>query len=197
MSVLEAPSQAGVVPQVRVLVVDDHDVVRLGLTQLLGTQPDLLVVGTAADGRTAVDLVAAERPDVVLMDLSLPVLDGIEATRQIALRAPGTRVLVLSCFIEDAVVACAMDAGAQGYLVKHISMLEVVDAVRRTWGGEQVFSRGVSPARAAAVAASAVGPQRVSDPSGHLQVLPRINQQCGTSTHVAPSAKAGSTEGND
>jgi DNA-binding NarL/FixJ family response regulator len=133
------------VAPVRVLIADDHELIRVGLSALFSAEPDLVVVGTACDGRAAVDLAAQELPDVVVMDLGMPVLDGIAATREILASSPRTRVLVLSCSVEHPVVASAVAAGACGYLVKHVSTLEVVDAVRRTFGGELVFSEGLPP----------------------------------------------------
>lgn len=140
MTVTAAPSTTRTAVPVRVVIADDHELIRAGLSLLLAAEPDLVVVGTASDGRSAVDLVAQQQPDVVLMDLGMPVLDGLAATREIARLAPGTRVLVLSCYEGEPFVANAVAAGAHGYLVKHVSSLDVVDAVRRTHGGEPVFS---------------------------------------------------------
>lgn len=136
------PTTQGDAP-VRVLIADDHELIRVGLTRLFAAESDLVVVGTASDGRSAVDLVAQQRPDVVVMDVGMPVLDGIAATREISALAPDTRVLLLSCFADHPVVDSAVAAGAHGYLVKHVSSLEVVDAVRRTHVGESVFSAGL------------------------------------------------------
>jgi DNA-binding NarL/FixJ family response regulator len=143
MSVTTARPPTEGAARVRVLIADDHELIRVGLARLLAAEADLVVVGTACDGRSAVDLVASQQPDVVLMDLGMPVLDGIAATREISRLAPDTRVLVLTCYDERLYVEDAVAAGAHGYLVKHVSSLEVVDAVRRTHSGEPVFSPGL------------------------------------------------------
>lgn len=124
------------------LLADDHELIRSGLERLVSAEDDLAVVGTAADGLRAVTLTARRRPDVVVMDLSMPVLDGLSATREIMRISPKTRVLVLSCHsrrvVRDAVVA----AGAFGYLYKNVPAADVIDAIRRTYAGEQLLFSG-------------------------------------------------------
>ncbi|MGA8211405.1 MAG: response regulator transcription factor [Nocardioidaceae bacterium] len=136
---------SGASRKVRVLIADDHELIRVGLARLVSSQPDLTVVGMAADGQEAVLISALEHPDVVVMDLSMPLLDGVGATREIASVSPGSKVLVLSSYVERSVIASAVAAGACGYLVKDVSALEVLEAVRRTHRGEAVFSAGVRP----------------------------------------------------
>jgi DNA-binding NarL/FixJ family response regulator len=126
--------------RVRVLIADDHELIRVGLARLISAQSDLAVVGTAADGHEAVALAMAEHPHVVIMDLSMPRLDGVAATREITRLAPETRVLVLSSYVQQLIVASAIAAGACGYLFKNVSSLDVIDAIRRAYGGETVFS---------------------------------------------------------
>jgi DNA-binding NarL/FixJ family response regulator len=121
---------------IRVLVADDHGVVRTGIARLLAAVDDLSVVGTAADGREAVELALAERPDVVLMDLSMPVLDGIEATRRIVEELPETSVVVLTSFSDRQRILAALDAGAIGYLLKDAEPEAVVDGIRAAARGE-------------------------------------------------------------
>jgi DNA-binding NarL/FixJ family response regulator len=125
---------------VRVLIADDHELIRVGLTRLVSAQPDLTVVGTAADGHEAVAIAMSEHPDVVIMDLSMPRLDGVAATREITRLAPETRVLVLSSYVQQLMIASAIAAGACGYLFKNVSSLDVIDAIRRAYDGESVFS---------------------------------------------------------
>lgn len=124
---------------IRVLVVDDHAVVRRGLEQLLSTEDGIEVVGTAGDGAEAVKQAAAVHPDVVLMDLSMPVLDGIEATREVlTASAAGGRVVhvvVLTSFTEQRRVLDALEAGASGYILKDATPAEVVAAVRAAHAG--------------------------------------------------------------
>jgi DNA-binding NarL/FixJ family response regulator len=120
---------------IRVLVVDDHEVVRRGLEQLLATVDDVELVAMARDGVEAVALVAQHHPDVVLMDLSMPTMDGVEATRRIVAADPAARVVVLTSFSEQARVLEALAAGAQGYLLKHAEAEELVAAVRTAMAG--------------------------------------------------------------
>ncbi len=115
---------------VRVALVDDHRLVRVGLRSLLESTPGFVVVGEAGDGREAVDLVATTAPDVVLMDLSMPDVDGVAATRAIAAHHPGVRVLVLTSYTDRARVQEVLAAGAIGYLLKDCEPEELLGAVR-------------------------------------------------------------------
>ncbi|MEV4120719.1 response regulator transcription factor [Micromonospora sp. NPDC049645] len=125
---------------IRVLVVDDQALVRAGVGLLLRTAGEFEVVGEAGDGLEAVRLAERLRPDVVLMDLRMPRMDGIEATRRILDRQPAARVLVLTTFADDANVYGALGAGALGYLVKDGEPEELIDAVRRAAGGEPLLA---------------------------------------------------------
>lgn len=121
---------------IRLLVADDHAVVRTGLRHLVATFDDIELVGAAADGGEAVRLCADERPDVVLMDLEMPVLDGIEATRRIAASHPEVAVVVLTSFSDREQILRALDAGAVGYLLKDAEPEELAKAVRAAARGE-------------------------------------------------------------
>jgi DNA-binding NarL/FixJ family response regulator len=121
---------------IRVVIADDHAIVRGGLEQLLSTADDLLLVGTAADGEEVVEIVARERPDVVLMDLSMPNVDGVGATRRIVAANPEARVIVLTSFGDDRHIADALDAGAVGYMLKHAGPDELLDAIRAAAAGD-------------------------------------------------------------
>lgn len=120
---------------VTVLVVDDHVIVRNGLAQLLETADDMELVGSASDGLEAVALVAEHHPDVVLMDLSMPVMNGVEATRRITSEHPSSRVLVLTSFGDQGRVIDALAAGADGYLLKHSDPEQILAAVRAVQEG--------------------------------------------------------------
>jgi len=120
---------------IRVLLADDHRLVRAGLAGLLGTAADIEVVGEAADGRQAVELSSTTEPDVILMDLSMPVLDGIEATRLILDRAPATRVIALTSFADQAKVSDMLASGAVGYLLKDSEPADLLAAVRSASAG--------------------------------------------------------------
>jgi NarL family two-component system response regulator LiaR len=121
---------------ISVLIVDDHPIVRQGLRTLLDLQDDIRVVGEAVNGRNAVDLAARLKPDVVLMDLVMPEMDGISATRQIVDLKQSTRVIALTSFVEDDKVIPAIQAGAVSFLLKDISPNELMDAIRAAYHGE-------------------------------------------------------------
>jgi DNA-binding NarL/FixJ family response regulator len=120
---------------IRVLLVDDHGLVRHGLKQLLETDADIEVVGMAADGHEAVELVRHHRPDVVLMDLAMPGVDGIAATRAIHGEHPEVHVVVLTSFGDESRILDALDAGAQGYLLKHTEPDALIEALRSAHAG--------------------------------------------------------------
>ncbi len=122
-----------------VVIADDHPMVRRGLRAVLDAAPDLEVIGEAADGRTTVELVAELAPDVVLMDLQMPELHGIEATREIAARCPATAVLVLTMHEDDDTVRAALGAGAVGYLLKGANGTDITAAIRSAAAGQAVF----------------------------------------------------------
>ncbi len=121
---------------IRVLIADDHAIVRKGVRALLATEPDIDVVGEAGDGAEVVALAESLKPDVILMDLVMPKLDGIEATRRIAGRQPGVRILVVTSFAADDKVFPAIKAGALGYLLKDSSPDDLVRAIRQVYRGE-------------------------------------------------------------
>ena len=125
----------------RVLVVDDHPVVRGGLVGWLAAQPDLDVVGEAGDGLEALAAVAEHAPDVVLMDLRMPRMDGVTATGRITAAHPGVRVLVLTTYDTDADIVRAVEAGAAGYLLKDAPLPQLADAVRAAAAGRPCWPR--------------------------------------------------------
>ena len=124
---------------IRVLVVDDHAVVREGLRTFLSLQDGIEVVGEAGDGREAVTAAERERPDVVLMDLVMPRLDGVEAMRRLRARVPQARVIVLTSFLDDDRLLPAIRAGAAGYLLKNVAPAELARAVRAAAAGEALI----------------------------------------------------------
>lgn len=124
------------VEKIKVLIVDDHRVVRQGLRTFLELHEDVVVVGEAGDGQTAVELVRALEPNVVLMDLVMPGMDGISATRQIRALGSGAKVIALTSFTEDNKVFPAIQAGASGYLLKDVSPDDLVEAIRAAYRGE-------------------------------------------------------------
>ena len=127
-----------------IVVADDHEVVRAGFAALLDTQPDFTVLGTACDGGEAVRVCRELRPDVVLMDVRMPSLDGIEATRQLAVGDLGPRVLILTTFDLDEYVFDALRAGASGFLLKDVTAERLFDAVRVIAAGEALLAPAVT-----------------------------------------------------
>jgi DNA-binding NarL/FixJ family response regulator len=128
---------------IRLLLVDDQRLIRDGLKAMLEIEPDLEVIGTADNGKAALSQIATLQPDVVLMDVRMPVMDGREATRLICDRFPNTKVLVLSTFDDDHYIADAVRAGAQGYLLKDMPAEELAQAIRLLHCGYTQFARGV------------------------------------------------------
>jgi DNA-binding NarL/FixJ family response regulator len=126
--------------KISVVLADDHPIVRDGLRMLLNSAPDILVVGEAGDGREAVQQALKLKPEVVLMDLAMPLLNGIEATRQIMQQAPLVKVLILSTYRDEERVEAALDAGAAGYLVKETVSEDLLEAIRFAGTGRPCFS---------------------------------------------------------
>jgi DNA-binding NarL/FixJ family response regulator len=136
----------------RVVIADDQRVVREGLSLMLGLLDGIETVGTAADGEEALALVAAEHPDVVLMDLRMPRVDGVEATRRIVAEWPGVGVVALTTYADDATVISALQAGARGYLTKDAGAEEIKAAIERVARGEAALDPAVQRHLVAAVA---------------------------------------------
>ena len=134
----------GAEERIRVLVVDDQRLMREGLRILLELEPDLTVVGEAGDGQAALDAFAGLRPDVVLMDVRMPIMDGVEATRRLRERWPGAKVVILTTFDDDEYVFEGLRAGALGYLLKDVSGHELAKAVRTVAAGGALIHPSVT-----------------------------------------------------
>jgi len=132
------------VEKIRVIIAEDHAVVREGTRQLLEQEPDIEIVGEAANGAEAVALVEGTSPDVAIMDISMPVMSGIEATERIKAVRPSTAVLILTAYDDDQYVFALLAAGAAGYLLKDVPSAEVVRAVRSVHGGEPVLHPAIA-----------------------------------------------------
>jgi DNA-binding NarL/FixJ family response regulator len=152
---------------VRIALADDHTLVRTGLRLLLETMPDMIVVGEAADGEEALSLIESTSPDVVLMDLAMPGLSGLDAVRRGAARFPGTRLIVLSMHAEEAYVQEALGAGAAGYLLKGADRTELEHALRVVAEG-RIY---LSPAICGAVVAGLGRPVEPRAPISPLEAL--------------------------
>jgi DNA-binding NarL/FixJ family response regulator len=129
---------------IRIAIADDQALVRGGFRMILSAQPDFEVVGEAADGQAAVDLCRGTTPDIVLMDIRMPVLDGLEATRRVAIGSPSTRVLMLTTCGEDDFVWQAMNAGASGFLLKDVPPEDLVGAVRTVHRGDALLAPSIT-----------------------------------------------------
>jgi DNA-binding NarL/FixJ family response regulator len=134
----------GAVRRIKVVLADDHTVVRQGLRALLIAEPDMEIVGEAENGRQAIQLTKRDLPDVVVMDIAMPVLNGIEATRQITRAVPDCKVLILSSYSDDEYVRQVTEAGAVGYLVKQTAASELLKAIREVSRGEVFFSPSIA-----------------------------------------------------
>ena len=181
---------------IRVVLADDHPVVRGGLAALLDSLPGVAVVGEAGTGRAAVRETALTRPDVVVMDLHMPELDGVEATRQILAAYPEVAVLVLTMFDEDAMVADALRAGARGYLVKGAEQEEIERAIRTVAAGAVVVSSQVAGALLGRLTRPPDGPPFPGLTERERQVLDRMASGAGNATIAATLGLAPKTVGN-
>jgi DNA-binding NarL/FixJ family response regulator len=155
--------------RVRVLIADDHPAVRVGLAAVILAEDDLLVAAQAENGEQAVTLYQEHRPDVVLMDLRMPVLDGVQAIRRITEQFPDARAVALTTYQGDADVRRALNAGARGYLLKHMLMTDVIGAIRAVHRGEWV----IPPAIAAGLAKH---PESTALTARELQVLELVGK---------------------
>ena len=129
---------------IKVLIADDHALVREGTRRMLEQEADMQVVGEAGDGEETVELACELKPDVAIVDIAMPKLDGIEATRQIKERCPSVTVLILSAYDDDQFIFSLLEAGAAGYLLKSVRSRELVDAVRSVHAGESVLHPSIA-----------------------------------------------------
>ena len=157
--------------KIRVLIVDDHAMVRQGIATFIELQDDVELIGEAANGREAIARVEELKPDVVLMDLVMPEMDGVTATREIKVRYPDVKVLVLTSFVNDAQLTPALQAGASGYLLKDIAADDLMKAIRAAQRGETPLA----PAVAKKLVEGARTPQ--DDESGKLAALTERERQ--------------------
>jgi two-component system NarL family response regulator len=141
-------------PPIRTLIADDHTVVRAGLSAILGMQPDIKVVAEAADGEEACALFQEHRPDVMLLDLRMPKLDGLEVVRCIRSRDPAARIVIVSTYDSDEDIFRSLQAGARGYVLKDAPRQQIIEAVRNVFAGENY----IPPAIASKVVEHALSP---------------------------------------
>ncbi len=131
-------------PEIRILLADDHNVLRQGIAQVLESQADMRVIAQAADGLQAVALAREKRPDVALLDINMPELDGVEATRRIKEALPETGIIILTMYRLDNFIFDAIKAGASGYLLKEVEMQDLIASVRRVAQGEAVLDPAIA-----------------------------------------------------
>ncbi|EPZ37111.1 NarL family DNA-binding response regulator, partial [Anoxybacillus ayderensis] len=129
---------------IKVLLVDDHEMVRLGVSAYLSAQPDMEVVGEAESGEKGVELALQLRPDIILMDLVMEPMDGIEATKQIISAWPDAKIMIVTSFLDDDKVYPAIEAGAVSYMLKTSKASEIANAIRATFHGQSVFEPEVT-----------------------------------------------------
>jgi DNA-binding NarL/FixJ family response regulator len=173
---------------VRVLLVDDQSLFREALAMLLGVRDDIEVVGEAGNGDEALTRAAELRPDVVLMDLRMPLLDGIAATRRMRVEQPGVRVIALTTFDDDEDVFAALRAGAVGYLLKDVSSARLVEAVLAAARDESVLQPSVAAkvvARFAQLPADDPTPRSQSQPRSQPLVVPLSDRELAVLRHLA------------
>ncbi len=148
---------------VKVMIVDDHAVVRSGLSRFLKVNKDFQLVAEASDGREAVQMVSLHKPDVVLMDLMMPEVDGVTATREIHQKYPNVKVIALTSFSEQNMVQGALQAGAIGYLQKNVTAAELADAIRSACAGRMTLSAEATQALAQSVAQPQIAGNQLTD----------------------------------
>lgn len=168
---------------IRVVLVDDHAIVRNGLAQLLGAADDIEVVGMAGDGAEALEVVNATGPDVVLMDLQMPVVDGVTATRSIVESDSSAQVVVLTSYSDSDRIVAALDAGAVGYLLKDAEPIDLLEGIRAVSRGESpIHPRAARQLLTARTQTSTAGPQQLTPRELevlHLVVKGLANKQIG------------------
>jgi two-component system, NarL family, response regulator LiaR len=130
--------------RIRIVIADDHAVVREGTRTLLEREEDMEVVGEAADGEEAIKVIERNKPDVAILDISMPKLSGIEVTKQVKSRLPSTAILILTAYENDEYVFALLEAGAAGYLLKDVPGAEIVEAVRSVYSGESVLHPSIA-----------------------------------------------------
>lgn len=168
---------------IRVMIVDDHKIVRQGLVALINTEPDLTVVAEGSDGQQAVELFRQHKPDVTLMDLRMPRLSGVEATKAIRQIAPAARIIVLTTFDGDEDIYRALQAGAQSYLLKGVSFEDLTDAIRTVHAGQRRIPAAVAERLAERMAGEELTGREVQ--VLELIVRGKSNKEIGTALSIS------------
>ncbi len=183
-------------PRIRVLIADDHPVVRRGLGALVGTLPGMVVVAEAADGTSAVKETQLHRPDVVIMDIAMPGVDGLEATRRIASSAPEVAVVVLTMHDDEDTLVAALEAGARGYLLKGADQGAIESAIRSAASGQLVFGSDLVGRLRARLVAPPAGPVLPELTSREREVLALMAEGCSNALIASRLQLSPKTVGN-
>lgn len=168
---------------IRVMIIDDHQIVRQGLVALINTEPGLTVIAEGCDGQQAVELFRQQQPDVTLMDLRMPVLTGVEATKLIRKEFPQARIIVLTTFDGDEDIYRALQAGAQSYLLKGVSFEDLTEAIRTVHAGQRRIPAGVAERLAERMAGEELTAREVQ--VLELIVRGKSNKEIGTALSIS------------
>lgn len=169
---------------IRLAIADDHEIFRDGLALMLSKQQDITLVGQAGNGRELLDLVAAEQPDIVMTDIKMPVMDGIEATKMLLQKSPQLKIIALSMFDEENLIVDMLEAGAKGYLLKNADKQEILDAINNVFEDKTYYCRHTSARLASMIVKSKFNPYRKAEPVNfndrEKEIIRMICQQCTT-----------------
>jgi DNA-binding NarL/FixJ family response regulator len=166
---------------IRLVIADDHEIFRDGLSLMLSKQQDMLLVGQAQDGRELISLVNAVMPDVIMTDVKMPVMDGIEATRSLLAQHPDLKIIALSMFDEENLIVDMLEAGAKGYLLKNADKQEILDAIHSVYEDKNYYCHHTSSRLASLISKSRFNPYRKRDPiiftEREIEIIRLICQQ--------------------
>lgn len=169
---------------IRLAIADDHEIFRDGLALMLSKQQDVNLIGQAGNGRELLDLVAAQQPDIVMTDIKMPVMDGIEATRLLLQKYPDLKIIALSMFDEENLIVDMLEAGAKGYLLKNADKQEILDAINNVFEDKTYYCRHTSARLASMIVKSKFNPYRKAEPVNfndrEKEIIRMICQQCTT-----------------
>lgn len=169
---------------IRLAIADDHEIFRDGLALMLSKQQDVTLVGQAANGKELLELVTREQPDVVMTDIKMPLMDGIEATKLLLQKNPDLRIIALSMFDEENLIVDMLEAGAKGYLLKNADKQEILDAINNVFENKTYYCRHTSAQLASMIVKSKFNPYRKTEPVSfnerEKEIIRMICQQCTT-----------------
>lgn len=169
---------------IRLVIADDHEIFRDGLALMLSKQHDVQLAGQSANGKELLDLVARVKPDIVMTDIKMPVMDGIEATKLLLQRNPDLKIIALSMFDEENLIVDMLEAGARGYLLKNADKQEILDAINNVFEDKTYYCRHTSARLASMIVKSKFNPYKKAEPINfnerEKEIIRMICQQCTT-----------------